>query len=602
MCGIVGIVGQHPVASRLLKALQRLEYRGYDSAGIGVLTSHVLDRRRATGKIQTLQKHLTQNPLDGTTGIGHTRWATHGIPSVINAHPHGTERVLLVHNGIVDNFGPFKKDLQQKGIIFESDTDSEVLAHLIDQMLGPQITRQTLPQALQAVFQKLEGSFACAILLKEFPDTLITYRKGGCPLAIGYGEKETFCGSDAIALAGLSETITYLEDGDCALLTPQSVTFWNAEGLPAQRPTHSNAISVENLDKGPYSHFMRKEISAQPQILDNLLKQNTLSLDISASDLSSITIVACGTAYYAGLVASHWFEHWAQLPTQVKIASEFRHNRPPLLPDSLALFISQSGETADTIGAMNYVREMGKKSLSVVNVPQSSLERLADFCLQTQAGPEISVASTKAFTAQLMTLLLLSLHISEKRHLLVSSDIQKIQSELFLLPSLLSQVITSEPEIQTIAQNLTSATSALYLGRGILAPLASVGALKLKELSYIHAEGYPAGELKHGPIALLDDTLPVIVLAPSGPSFEKLLSNIQEVAARKAPLIILTDTAGQKHLQHLDASFLLLPETSFATSPFVYAVALQLLAYHTAYLRGADVDQPRNLAKSVTVE
>lgn len=607
MCGIIGITSGRPIVQHLLAGLQRLEYRGYDSTGLALQTQDGLKRLRAPGKLQALREVFARTPLEGICGIGHTRWATHGVPNERNAHPQGGDQVMVVHNGIIENFLSLKNELITGNLSFESETDTEVLVHLVEQALLTQPELQDLSKLsllLRSVFQRLEGSFACALLLARFPDTLICYRQGNSPLTVGYGIGEMFCGSDAIALSGLSDTLAYLEDKDLALLTPHKIFFWDAQHQGALRPRVPNPIAPQSMSKNHHAHFMRKEIEEQPCALQHLLDHPFIPklTACKPEHLTSLTLVACGTAYYAGCVASSWFETYAQLRTDVEIASEFRYRRPPLPEKGMVIFISQSGETVDTLGALAYAQEAHQQTLAIVNVPSSCLDRLADISLQTQAGPEIGVASTKAFTSQLLLLAFLALDFGAKRRHLSPADLDLQRAELKTIPELLKQTLLLEPAIQALAHTIKDASSILYLGRGSMAALACEGALKLKELSYIHAEGYPAGEMKHGPIALLEENLPVIVFAPFNPLFEKILGNLQEVAARGAPLMILTDEIGRAHLNHLKASFLILPPTSCLTAPFAYAVALQLLAYHVACLKGTDVDQPRNLAKSVTVE
>ena len=611
MCGIIGITSDgkgKSVVSRLVEGLHRLEYRGYDSAGIGLISEGKVHRRRTQGKVKALENLLAQQPLEGTLGIGHTRWATHGVPNERNAHPQGNQRVLVVHNGILENYLSFKAQLLESGVPFEGETDTEVLALMIDRILDQISNREDLTSILLPLLRQFKGSFSCVILLEKIPNLLIAYKQGSSPLAVGYGDGEMFCGSDAIALLGLSDDLTYLEDGDFALLIPEGVTFWGQAGRCTERPIIANPISLASIGKENYSHFMRKEISQQPDVVRSLLgryvAKDTLLplLPMEGIQTSSLGIAACGTSYYAGLTSVSWFESFAKLRVFVDIASEFRYRRPPLPSSGTYLFLSQSGETADTLGALLYAREQGQQTVGLVNVPGSSLDRGVDFSLQVHAGPEIGVASTKAFTAQLMMLLLLSLHFAEQRDTLAKNKIQAHLEDLETLPDLLEEVLILEPEIFSVSRALEKVSSVLYLGRGLMAPLAYEGALKLKELSYIHAEGYPGGELKHGPIALLDEGSTVVFLAPYDSYFEKTLGNIQEVAARDASLIILTDAKGKTYLEHLKAFFIVLPTTSFVTAPFVYVLALQLLSYHTACLKGKDVDQPRNLAKSVTVE
>jgi glucosamine--fructose-6-phosphate aminotransferase (isomerizing) len=602
MCGIVGIVGVCPVASRLLHALEKLEYRGYDSAGIAVLHEGKLDRLRAEGKLINLKEKYVSQPLDGVTGIGHTRWATHGKPSESNAHPQANGKVSLVHNGIIENHAELREALLKKGYVFESETDTEVVAHLIASYLQTNVSPE---QAVSQALKKLKGAFALAILFEGHPDFLVVARQGGSPLAIGYGKDEMYVGSDAIALVSLTQDICYLEDGDWAILTPKSVSIFDKEDRPVQRNIKRSHVSESAVTKGTYSHFMLKEIHEQPHVLEATfnayVKEKIPAFPpLPWKSFSRLTISACGTAYYAGLIAKYWFEKFARLPVEIDVASEFRYRTPPLPAQGLSILISQSGETIDTLAALEYMRSQDQTILSIVNVPESSISRVSDISFLTYAGPEIGVASTKAFTTQLMVLALLALDAAHKRGYLTDEALAKACHELSCLPAFCKDVLAQDANIRAIAKSLVNVKDVLFLGRGISFPIALEGALKLKEISYIHAEAYPAGELKHGPIALLEPSVPVIVVAPFDDLFEKTASNIQEVSARGAPVIALTDAKGAEHLSSLNC--LILPETTTLTAPFVYTVPLQLLAYHTALLKGTDVDQPRNLAKSVTVE
>lgn len=604
MCGIIGIVGKFSVGTRLLQGLERLEYRGYDSAGIATVRLGKLNRLRAEGKLIHLKDKFALTPLEGNIGIGHTRWATHGQPSEANAHPHLTPQVALVHNGIIENYRELREALQNEGCLFESETDTEVIAHLIAQYREKGCPPQ---EAVAQALKRLKGAFALAILFAGYENLLIVARQGGSPLVIGYGEGEMYVGSDAIALASLTRNLSYLEDRDWAILSPQGVTIFDETDTPVERPIHISPFRENEVSKGTYDHFMLKEIYEQPQALQktfaSFLKQGRLTLPVLPWEtLSRLTISACGTAYYAGFVAKYWFEQIARLSVEVDIASEFRYRTPPLAEQDVSLFISQSGETIDTLAALDYAKSQRQQIAAIVNVPESSIARRADVLFSTSAGPEIGVASTKAFTTQLMVLALLVIEAAQKRGVMEGEAAEKNLQFLRELPLVCEQVLALAPAIQKLAESLAPATNALFFGRGTSYPLAHEGALKLKEVSYIHAEAYAAGEMKHGPIALLDASMPVIVIAPFDALFEKTASNIQEVIARGAPVIVLTDKIGATHLSGLSLQTLILPETTPLTAPFVYALPLQLLAYYTALLKGTDVDQPRNLAKSVTVE
>jgi len=609
MCGIVGILGKAGtnVSDALITSLKRLEYRGYDSAGIALLSQGAFYRHRAPGKLENLETLQTKNPLPGHCGIAHTRWATHGIPNEANAHPHMTERVALVHNGIIENHEEFRPAFASSDIQFQSATDTEVVLHLIDQAL---ISGFEPVEAVRTTLEKLKGAYAFAFLFREYPDLMIGVRHGP-PLAVGYGQGEMYLGSDATALAPLTKRLSYLEDGDMAVLTPHSVKIFNLAGTLVQRPIREHSLAQHLADKGNFSHFMAKEIHEQPQVIRQTL-ENYLNADKSGlqhpplpfnwQDISRITIVACGTAYYAGLVAKYWFESIARLPVEIDIASEFRYRTPPLIKGDLAIFISQSGETADTLAAQAYAKTQEQHCLAVVNVPESSLARAVDCVFMTHAGTEIGVASTKAFTTQLSVLAVLAIAAAQARQTISQNDYQHRCMALAQIPALIDEVLLCEHKCREIAYQLSKARDILYLGRGTSYAIAMEGALKLKEISYIHAEGYAAGELKHGPIALIDDTVPVIAIAPSDALFEKTASNIQEVAARKGRVILISDAEGHEKFPHPDFVRLTLPATSPLLSPILYALPVQMLAYHTAVIKGTDVDQPRNLAKSVTVE
>jgi glucosamine--fructose-6-phosphate aminotransferase (isomerizing) len=608
MCGIVGIVGREPVAPLLVDALKRLEYRGYDSSGIATLESGHLERRRAEGKLRNLEIRLANAPLHGLIGIGHTRWATHGAPTENNAHPHATDRLALVHNGIIENYRELKAELEAEGRIFTTETDSEVIAHLVTHELDRGLSPG---DAVRAALGRLVGAFAIAILFEGEDDLLIAARRGS-PLAIGYGNGEMFLGSDAIALAPFTDTITYLHDGDWAELTREGATIYDEQGNRVERPT-TQTVGVSMLvDKGNHRHFMAKEIYEQPEVVGHTLahyldlaERRAVMPEDFAVDLSKIeriAISACGTAYYAAMVAKYWFERLAHLPVDMDIASEFRYREMPLAKNGLALFVSQSGETADTLAALRYARTQGQKIAAIVNVRESSIAREADFVLPTLAGPEIGVASTKAFTCQLAALAALAVAAGRARGVLTEDAEHELVRQLAEIPRLMGQALRLEPDIEELAPELAKVSHVLYLGRGTNYPLALEGALKLKEISYIHAEGYAAGELKHGPIALIDAKMPVIVIAPHDTTFEKTASNMQEVAARGGRIVLITDERGAKEAGIEPMATIVLPEMTPTITPVVYAIPVQLLAYHTAVCMGTDVDQPRNLAKSVTVE
>lgn len=604
MCGIIGIVGNKPAGPRLIHGLEKLEYRGYDSAGIATIYEGKIHRLRAEGKLINLKEKFLKTPLKGYNGIGHTRWATHGRPTEMNAHPLQNPRVAVVHNGIIENYADLRKDLETKGYVFESETDTEVVAHLIAFYIDKEYTPQ---EAVSKTLNQLKGAFALAILFTGYENLLVAARQGGSPLAIGYGEGEMYVGSDAIALASLTQQISYLEDGDWAVLSPEEVRIFDQEGHLVERPVVQSHLSESDISKGSYDHFMLKEIYEQPHTIEATIASyyKNGKIDIPAlpwSEISRLTISACGTAYYAGFIAKYWFERIARLPVEVDIASEFRYRTPPLPEKGLGLLISQSGETIDTLAALEYMKSQGQTILSLVNVLSSSIARQSDHVLLTHAGPEIGVASTKAFTSQLTALALLVLEAARQRSCLTEEDFQaKVQTLRFIAP-LCTKVFLLEEQIKALSILLSKAKDVLFLGRGAHYPIALEGALKLKEISYIHAEGYAAGEMKHGPIALLDKDVPVIVIAPYDDLFEKTASNLQEVAARGAPTIVLTDNKGAAHLGPLTNHLLVLPMTTELTAPIIYTIPLQLLAYHTALLKETDVDQPRNLAKSVTVE
>ncbi len=607
MCGIIGIVGKNQVADRLVDGLRRMEYRGYDSAGLCTIDGGELVRRRAPGKLSNLVIELARNPAPGTTGIAHTRWATHGAPTAANAHPHATEHLALVHNGIIENFRSLRDALTARGCKFESDTDTEVVAHLLSEQVEAGLSPE---DAVKAALPQLRGAFALAITFREYPDMLIGARLGS-PLVVGYGEGETYLGSDALALAPLTQRISYLDEGDWVIITREGARIFDKNNQPVVRAIVNSGASAAAIEKGNYRHFMQKEIFEQPTVVAQTLRSYIRQVDQSValpqfdfdlSGISRITIVACGTSYYAGLVAKYWFEQFARLPVDIDVASEFRYRDPVLEPGGLALFISQSGETADTLAALRHCKAAGQTIAVVVNVPTSSMAREADLLLPTHAGPEIGVASTKAFTCQLAVLAALAAHLAVKRGRMSRAEECDLVAQLLETPAQLNAALSHDDEIAAMAHLIAPARDVLYLGRGQDFPLALEGALKLKEISYIHAEGYAAGEMKHGPIALIDEAVPVIVLAPSGPLFEKTVSNMQEVRARGGKIVLISDAEGLAEAGEGCLATIEMPKVHPLIAPLVYAVPVQLLAYHVACVKGTDVDQPRNLAKSVTVE
>jgi glucosamine--fructose-6-phosphate aminotransferase (isomerizing) len=608
MCGIIGVIGREAAAPQLIDALKRLEYRGYDSAGVATLEQGQLTRRRAQGKLKNLEQRLASEPLLGTIGIGHTRWATHGRPTENNAHPHATDRLAVVHNGIIENFVELRRQLEAEGATFSTETDTEVIAHLV----SAEMARGASPvEAVKAALPQLRGAFALAFLFAGEDNLLIGARKGS-PLAVGFGDGEMFVGSDAIALAPFTDTVSYLEDGDWVIITRSGAQIHDSTGDIVQRAILKSQASVMLIDKGNHRHFMAKEIHEQPEVVGHTLANSIematervllpKNLPFDFRNLNRISIAACGTAYYAGMIAKYWFERFAHLPVEVDIGSEFRYRSAPLGEGGLSIFVSQSGETADTLASLRYARERKQHVLSIVNVPTSTIARESDVVLPTLAGPEIGVASTKAFTCQLAALVTLAIAAGKARGVLSEADEKKLVHALIEVPRHISEALALEPQIEQLARDLAKSRDVLYLGRGTSYPLALEGALKLKEISYIHAEGYAAGELKHGPIALIDETMPVIVIAPYDQIFEKTVSNMQEVAARGGRLILLTDAAGARAAGTQSIATLTLPTMPATVTPLVYAVPVQLIAYHTAVLMGTDVDQPRNLAKSVTVE
>lgn len=606
MCGIVGILANKPVAIDLVDALRRLEYRGYDSAGIATLENGHLDRRRAEGKLRNLETRLNEEPLQGHVGIGHTRWATHGRPTERNAHPHISAKVGVVHNGIIENYRELKAELTARGHVFETDTDTEAVVHLVTDELDKGLDPVA---ATQAALARLQGAFALGIIFAGHDDLMIAARKGS-PLAIGYGTGEVYLGSDAIALAPFTDTITYLDEGDWAVMRRSGVEIYDQTGKRVDRPKIKSVASSLLVDKGNHRHFMAKEIHEQPEVVSHTLANyidmgaGTIAfpdLGIDLATIPRVTISACGTAYYAGLVGKYWIERYARVPVEIDIASEFRYREAPLVDGGLAVFVSQSGETADTLATLRYCKAGGQRIVAIVNVRTSSIARESDAVLPTLAGPEIGVASTKAFSCQLSALACLAIAIGRAKGTITAEKEAELVKALIEVPRLMSSMLHVEQQYEELAQYLAKARDVLFLGRGINYPLALEGALKLKEISYIHAEGYAAGELKHGPIALIDENVPVIVVAPDDDLFEKTVSNMQEVAARGGQIILISDAPAEKCDCKLVAHIKVPKGHDFA-NPLLYAVPVQLIAYHTAVLMGTDVDQPRNLAKSVTVE
>ncbi len=604
MCGIVGILGNHEAAPTLVEALKRLEYRGYDSAGIATISDGKLDRRRAVGKLVNLSDLLVHDPLPGKSGIGHTRWATHGAPSVTNAHPHKSGPVAVVHNGIIENFKALRDDLAAKGYETETETDTETISLLaqsfLDQGLAPR-------DAAEQTIARLEGAFALAFLFDGETDLIVAARKGS-PLAVGHGDGEMFLGSDAIALAPMTDRITYLDEGDRAELTRDGVTIFDAAGQITNRDVRRIQIDTSRIEKSGHKHFMAKEIAEQPSVLADAIKhyvtEDALNLPADTPDFAKIDrilMVACGTAYLACATAKYWIEKLAGIPVEVDIASEFRYRTPPIGPNTLAIFVSQSGETADTLAALRHVAAKAQV-LSIVNVAESSIARESDVALPILAGAEIGVASTKAFTCQLTVLLALALKAAQDRNLMTGDELRSHVADVRTLPGRISSALTTDDTIARISNDLSKARDILFLGRGQMYPIALEGALKLKEISYIHAEGYASGELKHGPIALIDPAVPVIVMAPRDALFEKTISNMQEVMARGGRVVLVTDRAGAEEAGEGTTAIITMPEIPDLLAPILYAIPAQLLAYHTAVAKGTDGDQPRNLAKSVTVE
>ncbi len=607
MCGIVGLIGRNDAAPLLLDGLSRLAYRGYDSAGIATLVEGAITRRRAEGKLANLAASLAAAPLAGTTGIGHTRWATHGAPTEGNAHPHGTARVAVVHNGIIENHAELRAELEAAGQVFSTETDTETVAQFVDLHLA----RGLAPvEAAAAAFARLEGAYALALIFAGHPELMIGAQRGA-PLAVGFGEEEMYLGSDALALAPLTRRIAYLDDGDWVIVSRSGAEFRDAANNPVTREVKLTRLTGASIGKGNFRHFMEKELHENPAIIGDTLNRMIdpatrlpvlpdLAVDLAA--IPRITLSACGSAYYAGLTARYWLEEIARIPMDADVASEFRYREPPLDPAGLGLVISQSGETADTMAALRYMKRQGCKVMSVVNVPESTMARESDLMLETIAGPEISVASTKAFTAQLAVLAGFTLALARARDARSDAEIAPLVAALMELPGKMAQLLADDTEIRALAEDIRDARDVLFFGRGSTMPIALEGALKLKELSYIHAEGYPAGEMKHGPIALIDPSVPVIAVLPSGPLFEKTASNLQEAAARGGRIILFSDKAGAARLAGIANRTIIITECDPFVAPILYAIPVQLLAYHVAVLKGTDVDQPRNLAKSVTVE
>jgi len=607
MCGIIGIVGNNPATPRLLDALKRLEYRGYDSAGIATLVNGGIDRRRAEGKLINLDARISEAPLSGTTGIGHTRWATHGIPNEQNAHPHATDKVAIVHNGIIENFAELREEVADAGCDLASETDTEIIAHLVTLQLNNGLSPK---DAVFHTLQKLQGAFGLGFIFAGEHNLMIAARQGS-PLALGFGDDEMYLGSDALALAPLTNRILYMEDGDWAVLTSNSADVYDAAGNAVERPIRLTELSGAAIGKGGYEHFMLKEIYEQPQVIGDTLHSlinpaerriimPDTDVDLAAAD--KLTLIACGTSYYACMTAKYWFESLARIPVEVDIASEYRYRDSVPPENGVAVFISQSGETIDTLAALRHAKSMGQKILSIVNAPESAIARESDAVLQTLAGPEIGVASTKAFTTQLTVLACLAVATAEARGTISGKDVGDIVGALTEVPARAAEVLNHDDDIRELAVSIAEARDVLYLGRGTNYPIALEGALKLKEISYIHAEGYAAGEMKHGPIALIDKDVPIICIAPADKLFDKTASNIMEVRARGGRVIVFSDTAGAARLKDSAEAVIALPSVNAFVSPILYAIPVQLLAYHVAVLKGTDVDQPRNLAKSVTVE
>jgi glucosamine--fructose-6-phosphate aminotransferase (isomerizing) len=606
MCGIIGIIGKREVAPLLLEGLRRLEYRGYDSAGIATLVKGGIERRRAEGRLDNLAERLEREPLSGKTGIGHTRWATHGRPTERNAHPHATEKVAIVHNGIIENFHELREELIAKGVRFETDTDTEAVAHLLTVSLNEGATPE---EAMADAMDRLRGAFSLAVVFAGQPDLMIGARRGS-PLAVGYGDGEMYLGTDALALASLTRRISYLEEDDWVVLSPKGVRIFN-DRKPVERPVRETALSGALIGKGNYPHFMLKEICEQPAVIGDTLQSflNPLTrqvqlpaLPFDFATVPKLTIVACGTAYLAGLVAKYWFESIARLPVEVDIASEFRYRAAPMPAGGVTIAISQSGETIDTLAALHYAKSQGQTCLAIVNVLESVIARDSHAVLQTLAGPEIGVASTKAFTTQLTVLAVLAIAAARARGHLTQEREAQLCAALIATPAKVTEILNQEEAMEAVANAVVKARDVLFLGRGSSYPIALEGALKLKEISYIHAEGYAAGEMKHGPIALIDENVPVVVMAPLDEVFDKTASNVEQVEARGGKLVLFSNASGIKRLGGRAVASMALPETDPFAAPILYAIPAQLLAYRVAVMKGTDVDKPRNLAKAVTVE
>jgi len=607
MCGIVGVIGTGQAAPLLLDGLRRLEYRGYDSAGMATLVNGHIERRRAEGKLVNLAESLTAKKLTGTTGIGHTRWATHGAPTETNAHPHGTSRVAVVHNGIIENHAELRAELEAAGQVFATETDTETVAQLIDYLLQQGFAPEA---AAAAAFARLEGAYALALVFSGHPELIIGAQRGA-PLAVGFGDDEMYLGSDALALAPLTRRIAYLQDGDWVILNRQSAAFFDRSNNPVSREIRVTNLTGASIGKGNFRHFMEKELHEHPVVIGDVLHRMIDAgtrmpvlpdLPFALADISRITISACGSAFYAGLTARFWLESLARIPCDADVASELRYRAPPMQENGLGLLVSQSGETADTLAALRYMQGAGQKILSVLNVPESSMARASNAVLETIAGPEIGVASTKAFTAQLTVLAAVTLSLARARKTLTDTEIARLTDALLHIPAKSAELLAHDEPIRALAARIAEARDVLYLGRGACFPIALEGALKLKEISYIHAEGYAAGEMKHGPIALIDKSVPVIAICPSGPLFEKTASNLQEAAARGGQIVVFSDAGGAAKLRNIASETIIVPQTDPFAAPILHAIPVQMLAYHVAVLKGTDVDQPRNLAKSVTVE
>ncbi len=605
MCGIIGIASTKSVSSNIVESLKKLEYRGYDSSGIATIDDNGINEKKCTGRVENLEKILFKTPSNGKVGVGHVRWATHGAPSKVNAHPHSSEQVSVVHNGIIENSSLLKEDLEKKGYKFKSQTDTEVITFLITEFLKD----FDLVKAINKTLSKLKGSFALGIIFKKYADTVIGARKGS-PLAVGYGHGENYLGSDSYALKSMTNKITYLDDGDICLLNNNKVEFYNSNNKKINKEVLTLSNDENTEDKGDYKDFMSKEINEQSITVKTCIKEyidetrkdiNLYNFPIKPNEIKKIVLVGCGTAYHSCIAAKYWFEELTTIPIETDVASEFRYRTIQFDKKNLYVFVSQSGETADTFAALDLCKKNNVKTCSVINVVESSIARLTDFVLPIHAGPEIGVASTKAFIGQMLVLYILAIKISDSRSEISKSDYTKKIIELKKLPDLISKTLKCEDKIQVIAKDFVNSKGVIFLGRGSSFPIALEGALKLKELSYVHAEGYPAGEMKHGPLALIEEGLPVIVLAPSDRYFVKTISNMQEVIARGAKVLLVTNTNNDVNSENI-RFILTVPKSDPFFSPFLLTIPLQLLAYHVAKLKGCDIDKPRNLAKSVTVE